>query len=85
LGLEEYFGKLLAPKEGFSIREYVKYLQSLSDHYHDNIPIDQGKFITLLVEIIRQYLSRASDLPSLPEGENEEEALKTLTYQYLSE
>jgi hypothetical protein len=60
-------------------------LQALSDHYHDNIPIDQGKFITLLVEIIRQYLSKASDVPVLQEGENEEEVFKNLTYQYLSE
>jgi hypothetical protein len=85
LGLNAYFGKILEPKEGFSIREYVQYLQELSNHYHDNIPINQGNFITLLIEIIKQYLSRASDVPALKEGELDEEAFKNLTYQYLSE
>jgi hypothetical protein len=63
----------------------VKYLQALSDHYHDNIPIDQGKFITLLVEIIKQYLSKAPDVPKLQEEGEQEEAFRNLTYQYLSE
>jgi hypothetical protein len=70
---------------GFSIHEYIKYLQELSAHYHDNIPINQSNFITLLVEIIKEYLGKANDLPTLPEGGEEDEALKNLTYQYLSE
>lgn len=85
LGFDGLFGKILESKEGFSIREYVQYLQELSNHYHDNIPINQSNFITLLVEIIKQYLSRASDVPALKEGELDEEAFKNLTYQYLSE
>lgn len=83
--LEEYFAYLLEPKMGFSIHEYIKYLQELSAHYHDNIPINQSNFITLLVEIIKEYLGKANDLPTLPEGGEEDEALKNLTYQYLSE
>ncbi|MDR2190073.1 MAG: hypothetical protein LBP53_02565 [Candidatus Peribacteria bacterium] len=88
MGVEEYFAHLLHPKVGFSIREYVKYLQELSNHYHDNIPINQSNFITLLVEIIKEYLSKASDVPPLAENETTEakdEAFKNLTYQYLSQ
>jgi hypothetical protein len=40
-------------------------LQELSDHYHDNIPINQKSFVQLLVEIIKDYLSDASDTNSL--------------------
>lgn len=85
MGLEEYFATLLEPKVEFSIREYVKYLQELSNHYHDNIPINQSNFITLLVEIIKEYLSTASDVPPLQKGEEVNETFKNLTYQYLSE
>ncbi|MDR2415464.1 MAG: hypothetical protein LBD75_02375 [Candidatus Peribacteria bacterium] len=63
----------------------MKYLQELSTHYHDNIPINQSNFITLLVEIIKEYLSKANDVPTLQEGVTEHEAFKNLTYQYLSE
>jgi hypothetical protein len=86
-GLEEHFASLLQPKTGFSIREYVQYLQELSNHYHDNIPINQSNFITLLVEIIKQYLSKASDVPVLSDGvdrDGRDEAFRNLTYQYLS-
>jgi hypothetical protein len=86
--LEPHFGPLLQPKTEFSIREYVQYLQKLSNHYHDNIPINQSNFITLLVEIIKQYLSKAPDIPTLSDGTEKEirdETLKNLTYQYLSE
>ncbi|MDR0860005.1 MAG: hypothetical protein LBO09_03315 [Candidatus Peribacteria bacterium] len=63
----------------------MQYLQSLSDHYHDNVPINQSNFVTLLVEIIKQYLSRATDVPALVEGGDRDEVFKDLTYQYLSE
>ena len=43
-----------------TINEYIQYLQDLSDHYHDNIPISQESFITLLVEIIKEYISNNS-------------------------
>lgn len=85
LELDTFFWNLLSPAEGFSIRQYVTYLQSLSDHYHDNIPINQSHFITLLVEIIKQYLTHASDAPALQKDLEADEAFKNLTYQYLSE
>jgi hypothetical protein len=75
----------LVHKEGFSVREYVSYLQELSNHYHDNIPINQSYFITLLAHIIKEFLSHAADAPEVKEGENIEESYRTLTYQYLNE
>jgi len=84
-GLEEFFGKLLHPRQGFSIREYVSYLQELSNHYHDNVPINQSHFVTLLAYIIQEYLSQAPDAPQLGEGEKLDESYRNLTYQYLVE
>lgn len=83
--MDQVFAKILEPRNGFSIREYVQYLQKISDHYHDNIPLNQGSFITLLIEIIKEYMKHASDVPALKEGEIDEEAYKNLTYQYLHE
>ena len=44
-----------------SIEWYVKYLQDLSDNYHDNIPIDQNSFVKLLVEILKEFLPNNSN------------------------
>ena len=44
-----------------TINNYISFLQDLSDHYHDNIPINQNKFIQLLIEIFKEFL------PSNPE------------------
>ena len=44
-----------------SINWYITYLQDLSDHYHDNIPINQEKFIQLLVEIFKEYIQNGSN------------------------
>ena len=46
-----------------SIEWYITYLQDLSDHYHDNIPINQNSFVKLLVEILKEYL------PNIPNSE----------------
>jgi hypothetical protein len=59
----------------------MKYLQDLSDHYHDNIPINQTSFIELLVEIIKEYLSNADDLKSLKDHSNS--SYKEIVYQNL--
>ena len=83
--MDKYFDKLLTGNEHHSIREYVKYLQKLSEHYHDNIPLNQSHFISLLVEIIQEYLSEATDTPTLQTGEEKSEVYKNLTYQYLNE
>ena len=45
-----------------SIAWYMTYLQDLSDHYHDNIPIDEKSFINLLIEIIKDYLPSSNAL-----------------------
>lgn len=83
--IDGYFSTLLISKEDLSIREYVNYLQELSNHYHDNIPINQSHFISLLAYIIQEFLSHASDAPQLKEWENIEESYKNITYQYLHE
>ena len=44
-----------------TIEWYVTYLQDLSDHYHDNIPINQTSFIELLIEILKEYLPNNSN------------------------
>ena len=44
-----------------SVDWYIAYLQDLSDHYHDNIPISQDSFIKLLVEIFKEFLSNNSN------------------------
>jgi hypothetical protein len=44
-----------------SIEWYITYLQDLSDHYHDNIPINQNSFVELLVEILKEYLPNISN------------------------
>jgi hypothetical protein len=44
-----------------SVEWYISYLQDLSDHYHDNIPINQDSFIQLLVEIFKEFLPNNSN------------------------
>ena len=44
-----------------SVERYISYLQDLSDHYHDNIPINQDSFIQLLVEIFKEFLPNNSN------------------------
>jgi len=44
-----------------SVDWYIKYLQDLSNHYHDNIPISQDSFIELLIEIFKEYLPNNSN------------------------
>ncbi len=44
-----------------SIEWYIKYLQELSDNYHDNIPINQNSLVNLLVEIFKEFLSSNSE------------------------
>ncbi len=83
--LGKYFDPLLSDQEQLSIRAYVRYLQELSNHYHDNIPLNQSDFINLLVVIIQEYLKNASDTPSLTSKENPQEVYRNLTFQYLSE
>ena len=44
-----------------TIEWYIKYLQDLSDHYHDNIPINQASFVDLLVEILKEFLPSSAN------------------------
>jgi len=44
-----------------TVEWYIAYLQDLSDHYHDNIPINQNAFVQLLVEILKEYLPSNSN------------------------
>lgn len=58
--VSHYYEKLSNSWEK-SIEWYIKYLQELSDNYHDNIPIDQNSFVKLLVEILKEFLSNNSN------------------------
>ena len=80
LWVSHYYETLKSSSE-HSISWYIQYLQELSDHYHDNIPINQTSFIQLLVEIIKQYLSDASDVNSLPD--HSDSAYKQIIYENL--
>jgi len=44
-----------------TIEWYIKYLQDLSDNYHDNIPINQASFVDLLVEILKEFLPSSAN------------------------
>ena len=48
-----------------TINEYILFLQDLSDHYHDNIPINEASFISLITEIFKQFLPSNLDLNSI--------------------
>jgi len=72
----------LASASEHSISWYIQYLQELSDHYHDNIPINQASFIQLLVEIIKEYLSDANDISSLTD--HSDSAYKEMIYEKLN-
>ncbi len=65
-----------------SVNWYIEYLQDLSNHYHDNIPINETSFIQLLVEILKEYLCNASDMPKL-DKENPDDTYKQLVYEKL--
>ena len=76
-----HYYKWLNHSSELSIDWYITYLQDLSDHYHDNIPINQSSFIQLLIEIIKQYLSKSLDKKSL--WNNPEETYKQIIYEKL--
>lgn len=79
--VSHYYETLKSSSE-HSISWYIQYLQELSDHYHDNIPINQNSFVQLLVEIIKEYLSDADDISSLTE--HSDSAYKEIIYKNLS-
>ena len=79
--VSHYYETLKSSSE-HSISWYIQYLQELSDHYHDNIPINQNSFVQLLVEIIKEYLSDADDISSLTE--HSDSTYKEIIYKNLS-
>lgn len=81
LWVSELYEKLNSAEE-LSINWYIAYLQDLSNHYHDNIPINETSFIQLLVEIIKEYLKQAKDIPAIKD-KSEEETYKQLIYEEL--
>lgn len=54
-----------------NINDYILFLQDLSDHYHDNIPIDQSSFIVLLTEILKEFLPSNLDMDAIWNIDNE--------------
>lgn len=78
--VSHYYETLKSSSE-HSISWYIQYLQELSDHYHDNIPINQASFVQLLVEIIKEYLSNASDANSLTD--HSDSVYKQIIYENL--
>jgi len=81
LWVSEHYEKLNSAGE-LSINWYIAYLKDLSNHYHDNIPINETSFIQLLVEIIKEYLKQAKDIPAIKD-KSEEETYKQLIYEEL--
>lgn len=63
-----------------TIEWYINYLQDLSDHYHDNIPVNQTSFIQLIVEIVKEFLSNA---PDSPHSNKDEDWYKNIVYEKL--
>lgn len=64
-----------------SVEWYITYLQDLSDHYHDNIPINQNSFVELLVEILKEYASNEENPES--KWNNIEDEYKYIIYEKL--
>ena len=54
-----------------NINDYIAFLQDLSDHYHDNIPIDQNNFVNLLVEMLKEFLPSNMDMDAVWNIDNE--------------
>ena len=54
-----------------NINDYILFLQDLSDHYHDNIPIDQSSFVVLLTEILKEFLRSNLDMDAIWNIDNE--------------
>jgi hypothetical protein len=48
-----------------NINDYILFLQDLSDHYHDNIPVDHENFLNLLVEILKEFLPSNMDMDAI--------------------
>ena len=80
LWVSHYYETLKSSSE-HSIAWYIQYLQELSDHYHDNIPINQASFVQLLIEIIKEYLSDANDINSLKD--HSDSTYKQIIYENL--
>lgn len=51
-----FYDKLWVGQAANSINNYIDYLKKLSSTYHDNIPIDQGPLIELIVLIVQEFL-----------------------------
>lgn len=79
--VDHYYSKLACAGEK-SIGGYMTYLQDLSTNYHDNIPVNQTSFIQLMVEIIKEYLTSATDAPKL-DNKNSDDVYKQIVYEKL--
>jgi len=80
--LHKLFGPLLTSE--ITIKSYLKYLQAISNKYHDNIPLKQDHLIHLLFLIFQKYLFNCNDAPKLKEWENPELSYKNVIKQYLN-
>ena len=52
--LEQYFEKLWI-QENIDFGGYLEYLTSLSEKYHDNVPIIQDALVDLIYQIVSYY------------------------------
>jgi hypothetical protein len=69
-----------------NIDGYLKFLQDLSDHYHDNVPINQKNFIELLIEILKEYLPSNLDMDAIWDVNHEyKKIIEEKLYLWLSE
>jgi len=79
--LHQLFQPLLK-ESSLTIKGYLEYLKGVSRKFHDNVPLNQGDLITLILYIAQEYLSQASDAPHLEDGDRNQ-SYKTLIQQYL--
>ena len=76
----DHYYKNLNNSRPESAEWYITYLQDLSDHYHDNIPINQCSFVELLIEILKEYLPNNSNSEL---WENIDKEYKEIIYEKL--
>jgi hypothetical protein len=76
----DHYYKNLNNSRPESAEWYITYLQDLSDHYHDNIPINQSSFVELLIEILKEYLPNNSNSEL---WENIDKEYKEIIYEKL--
>lgn len=53
-----FYEHLEVNQAGSSLHSYIAYLRKISEMYHDDIPLDQGPLLTLIILITKHYLNK---------------------------